>query len=307
MELRQLRYFIAVAEELQFTRAAARLHIAQPPLSQQIRLLESELGTTLLRRTSRHVELTPAGRAFLDEARKTVAQAEQARQVARTIGQAVSAHLVLGFVDSSLYAYLPHLLRAYRLAHPSVQVSLREMSSEDQINALQRGDIQVGLVRRSPTGPQLQLEEIGCERLIIAVPSDHPLAVQPTLAVADLESYPFVFPDRPAAPGLHDHLMGLIRQAGFTPRIAEVASEGHTIIGLVAAGVGVSIVPETLGALNSNAVVFRPIARSSAWLGMYLAWRRGERSPTVTSFLDVARSVREHGALPHFERQNRAT
>lgn len=303
MELRQLRYFIAVAEELQFTRAAARLHIAQPPLSQQIRLLEAELGTSLLSRTTRHVELTPAGHAFLEEARKTVAQAEQALQVARTVGGTVSGHLVLGFVDSSLYAYLPHLLRSYRRSRPSVQVSLREMTSEQQISALQRGDIQVGVVRRGPIGPQLKMEEIGRERVIIALPMDHPLSARPALTVSDLRELPFVLPDRSAARGLHDHLVGMMRDAGFTPRIAEVASEGHTIIGLVAAGVGVAIVPETLGAVSGDTVAFRPIARSADWLGMYVAWRRGERSPTVASFLDVARTVRDDGLLPHFRRR----
>jgi DNA-binding transcriptional LysR family regulator len=299
MELRQLRYFIAVAEELQFTRAAARLHIAQPPLSQQIRLLESELGTALLNRTTRHVELTPAGAAFLEEARRTVAQAERARDVARTVGEAVSARLELGFVDSSLYTYLPHLLRAYRRARPRVHVTLREGASEAQVNALQRGEIQVGLLRRSAAGPQLRLEEIGRERLIVALPDDHPLCSRAAVAVADLEPYPFVLPDHSAAPVLLDHLTGLMRSAGFTPRVAEVASEGHTIIGLVGAGVGVSIVPETLGAVSSDTVTFRPIARSSAWLGLYMAWRRGERSPAVASFLDVARQVRDAGLLPH--------
>lgn len=303
MELRQLRYFIAVAEELQFTRAAARLHMAQPPLSQQIRLLESELGTSLLDRTTRHVELTPAGHAFLEEARRTVAQAERARDIARTVGESVSAHLVLGFVDSSLYTYLPHLLRAYRRARPRVHVTLQEGASEAQVNALQRGDIQVGLLRRSSTGPQLRMEEVGRERLIVALPSDHPLASRPAVAVAELEPYPFVLPARSAAPVLLDHLTGLMRRAGFTPRVAEVASEGHTIIGLVAAGVGVSIVPETLGAVASDTVTFRPIARSAAWLGMYVAWRRGERSPTVASFLEVARQVRDKGLLPHLRPQ----
>jgi DNA-binding transcriptional LysR family regulator len=298
MELRQLRYFIAVAEELQFTRAAARLHIAQPPLSQQIRLLESELGTSLLSRTTRHVELTPAGHAFLEEARRTVAQAERARDVARTVGESVSAHLVLGFVDSSLYTYLPHLLRAYRRARPRVHVTLQEGASEAQVNALQRGEIQVGLLRRSSTGPQLKLEEIGRERLIVALPCDHPLAGRPAVAVAELEPYPFVLPARSAAPGLLDHLTGLMRRAGFTPRVAEVASEGHTIIGLVGAGVGVSIVPETL-AVSGETVTFRPIPRADTWLGMYMAWRRSERSPAVASFLEVARQVRDDGVLPH--------
>ncbi|HZT95856.1 MAG TPA: LysR substrate-binding domain-containing protein [Chloroflexota bacterium] len=298
MELRQLRYFIAVAEELQFTRAAARLHIAQPPLSQQIRLLERELGTPLLHRTTRRVELTPAGKAFLEEARRTVAQAEIARQTARAVARTVSANFVLGFVDSSLYAYLPQLLRQYRRLCPTVQVSLREMASEEQIRALQRGEIHAGLVRRTPAGPLLKFEEIGRERLMVALPADHPLASRPAVAVADLKMEPFVFPDRSAAPGLHDRLLGLIRQAGFVPRIAEVASEGHTIIGLVAAGAGVSIIPETLTAVGTDVVAFRPLARSSASLGMYVAWRKDDASAPLVAFLQVAQDLRDRGALP---------
>jgi DNA-binding transcriptional LysR family regulator len=298
VELRQLRYFIAVAEELHFTRAAARLHIAQPPLSQQIRQLELELRTPLLRRSSRHVELTAAGEAFLEEARRTLAQAERAAQVARQAASGPTAHLRLGFVDSSLHGYVPQLLRRFRRDHPGVHVTLREASSGQQVEAIQRGELQVGLLRPTRGGSQLALEEIGRERLVAALPSDHPLAERAEIAVDDLDGQPLVFFQRAIAPGLHDQLMGLFRGAGFTPMIVEEASEGHTIVGLVAAGLGVSLVPETLSFWRERDVVYRPLADSSAGVAMCVGWRRGDRSDAVASFLATARAARDQGLLP---------
>ena len=298
MELRQLRYFIAVAEELHFTRAAARLHIAQPPLSQQIRQLEVELRTPLLRRTSRRVELTPAGQAFLHEARRVVAQAERAAQVAREAAGGPSARLDLGFVDSSLHGYLPQLLRQFRAERPDVHVSLREMSSGQQVDALQRGALQVGLLRPARAGPQLAMEEIGRERLVVALPIDHPLGGRDELAADDLRGQPFVFFPRAVAPGLHDQLMGLFRRAGFAPLIVEEASEGHTLIGLVAAGVGVSLVPEMLGQAIRRDVLYRPLAEPSSWVAMCLAWRRDDHAEALAAFVSAARTARERGLLP---------
>lgn len=301
MELRQLRYFIAVAEELHFTRAAARLHIAQPPLSQQIRALELELHTQLLRRTSRNVELTAAGQAFLEEARRTVAQAERAAQVARQAAKGPTALLRLGFVDSSLHGYVPVLLRRYRREHPEVHVMLSERSSGQQVEAIQRGELQVGLLRPPRGGPQLALEEIGRERLVAALPSDHPLRSRREIGVDDLSGQPLVFFQRSIAPGLHDQLMGLFRAAGLFPMIVEEASEGHTIVGLVAAGLGVSLVPETLSRWRQRDVVYRPLANPPAWVAMCVGWRRGDRSEVVATFLATARAARDEGLLPRLE------
>ncbi len=298
MELRQLRYFIAVAEELHFTRAAARLHIAQPPLSQQVRQLERELRSPLLHRTSRRVELTPAGQAFLVEARKVVAQAERAAQVARQAAGGPSARLDLGFVDSSLHGYLPQLLRQFREERPDVHVALRELSSGQQVEALQRETLHVGLLRPTRGGRQLVMEEIGRERLVVAMPTDHPLRGHDVVAAQDLRGIRFVFFQRSVAPGLHDQLMGLFRRAGFAPHIVQEASEGHTLVGLVAAGLGVSLVPETLAQWRRRDVLYRPLADPSAWVAMCLAWRRDERSDALTAFLAAARTARDRGMLP---------
>ena len=298
MELRQLRYFIAVAEELHFTRAAARLHIAQPPLSQQIRQLERELRTVLLRRTSRRVELTPAGTAFLAEARKVVAQAERAALVARQVGERPAGRLDLGFVDSSLYGYVPQLLRQFRRERPDIHVTMRELSSGQQVEALQRGALHAGLLRPTRGGPQLVMEEIGQERLVVALPSDHPLSRRREIAAQDLRGVPIVFFQRSVAPGLHDQLMGIFRGAGFLPLIAEEATEGHTIVGLVAAGLGASLVPETLSGWRRHDVAYRPLADRSARVAMCLAWRRDDRTESLTAFVAAARTARESGLLP---------
>lgn len=290
---------MAVAEELHFTRAATRLHMAQPPLSQQIKSLEDEIGAPLLRRTSRHVELTPAGEALLTEARQTLAQADRALEVAQAVGHTLLGRLHLGFVDSSIYLYLPHLLRAFRKAHPKIHVSIRQLPSGEQVEALQRNELHVGLMRRTPLGPQLRLEQLGSERLVVAIPIDHPLTSYEIIAPSQLRNVPIVFPHRSAAPGLRDHLTGLLKGAGVTPQIAGEAREGHSLIGLVASGLGVSILAESLAIVNSDAVAYRPLAGSDGTFGMYLAWRRGERSPTVLSFLETARKVRERGVLPH--------
>src|SRR5438067_10636732 len=164
MELRQLRYFVAVAEELHFSRAAARLHIAQPPLSQQIKKLETELHTQLLWRTRRHVELTEAGKAFLEEARKALAQADHAARVAKLVAQGESRQLQLGFIDSALYGFVPRLLRSFREQKPDIQVVLHEMTSGQQVEALKRSEIQVGILRPTRGGAQLSFYEIGRER-----------------------------------------------------------------------------------------------------------------------------------------------
>jgi|SRR5215472_5172844 len=305
MELRQLRYFIAVAEELHFTRAAARLHIAQPPLSQQIRQLERELRTPLLRRTSRHVELTTAGEAFLVEARKAVAQSERAARVARQVGDRPGGPLELGFVDSSLYGYVPQLLRQFRQERPDVHVRMRELSSGQQVVALQRGTLHLGLLRPTRGGPHLVMEEIGRERLVVVMPNDHPLRRLEEVAAHDLRGVPFVFFQRSVAPGLHDLLMGLFRGAGFRPLIAEEASEGHTIVGLVAAGLGISLVPETLRHVRRHDVVYRPLADGSAWVAMCIGWRRDDRSDEVAAFVAAARTARGRGVLPDMARSAR--
>jgi DNA-binding transcriptional LysR family regulator len=286
VDLRQLRYFVAVAEELHFSRAATRLHIAQPPLSQQIKQLETELQSKLLYRTKRHVELTEAGRAFLEEARKTLAQADHAVRVARIAGDSPNRPLHVGFIDTALYRFLPRLLGAAREALPSIQIVLHEMTSGQQVEALARGEIQLGILRRTRGGPLIVFREIGNENMVLAIPEGHPLQAKTYVEVADLATEGWVLFPRILSPGLHDFIMGLCRRAGFVPRVVQEANEGHTIVGLVAAGVGISIVVDSLTHLATPNVVFRPI-NPTPKLPMCVATRRGDASPQVRAMLEV--------------------
>lgn len=290
MELRQLRYFIAVAEELHFSRAAVRLHIAQPPLSRQIKQLEAELHTPLFWRTKRHVELTEAGKAFLEEARKTLTQADQAARAAQLTGAGRTEQVQLGFIDSALYGFLPRLLRAFRERHPKIQVVLHELTSGQQVEALKRAELQLAVLRPTRGGPQLAFHEIGRERLLVAMPSAHPLTALPEVPVEALEHEGWILFPRLLSPGLHDYLAGICRRAGFAPRVAQQGNEGHTIVGLVGAGLGIAVVPESLKHWGGPEVVYRPLKADSPWLPMCIAWRRDERSPIVHSFVEIARS-----------------
>jgi DNA-binding transcriptional LysR family regulator len=295
VELRQLRYFIAVAEELHFGHAAARLHIAQPPLSQQIKHLENELHTQLLWRTKRHVELTEAGEAFLEEARKTLAQVEHAARVARSNGLGKTGQLELGFIDTATYGFLPELLRTFREHHPDVQVVLHEMTSGELVEALKRGQIQVALLRPTRGGSQLQFHEIGRERLVVAMPRRHRLSRLPEVPVQELEHEGWILFPRLLSPGLHDYLLGICRKAGFTPRVVQEARVGHTIVGLVAAGLGITLITESLKHWGRSDVVYKPLQAATVWLPMSIGWRKDERAQTVHSFLKIVRERSDWG------------
>jgi DNA-binding transcriptional LysR family regulator len=295
VELRQLRYFIAVAEELHFSRAAARLHMAQPPLSQQIKQLEAELHTQLLWRTKRRVELTEAGEAFLEEARKTLAQAEYAARVAQSTGAGKTGQLRLGFIDTATYGFLPRLLRVFRERHPNIQVVLHEMTSGELVEALKRAEIQLAVLRPTRAGSQLSFHEIGREKLLVALPSGHRLARLQQVPVKELGEEGWVLFPRLLSPGLHDQLLGICQKAGFTPRVVQEVREGHTIVGLVAAGLGITVIAESLRHWRRPGVVFRPLKAATAWLPMSIAWRRDERAPTVHSFVEIARERADWG------------
>lgn len=297
MDLRHLRYFVAVAEELHFGRAAERLHIAQPPLSQQIKQLETEMAVTLFQRTKRHVELTPAGETFLVEARRTLEQADHAIASARLAHLADANELVLGFIDSAVYYYLPRLLSAYQRVHPNVQLTLREMTSGHQVEALEAGSIQAGILRPSRVGPHISFEEIARERFVVAVNRNHRLAHVRAIDLRDLREDRFVFFRRELAPELHDHMLGLIKKAGYSPRIVQEADEARTLIGLVAAGIGVFLTTESLWGWGGNDIVYKPLVEAATWLPMSLAWRVNDRSVALQAFVSSTRDVIRGGSL----------
>ncbi len=291
MELRQLRYFVAVAEELHFRRAAARLHISQPPLSQQIHALETELGCTLLERTRRRVELTPAGEAFLRDARAMLAELDVAVSTARAIDAGQSGVLRVSFVGSALLSIVPAAVQRFRRTRPGVEVELRERSTTEQLRSLSTGVVDVGLVRpplQSDTG--LHLQEVMRERTIAAIPQDHELAALRRIPLKRLAAEPLVLFPRRQAPGFHDLLIGRLAATGTTPHVVQYAPEMMTIIGLVAAGIGVSPVPASMEHLAIDGVTYRPLSGAPDSELVALT-RAGEASPLAEAFVDDARAV----------------
>jgi DNA-binding transcriptional LysR family regulator len=291
MELRHLRYFVAVAEELHFGRAAVRLRIAQPPLSHQIRQLEQQLGVALFNRTKRRVELTAAGEAFLAEAYGVIAQAERAVRSAQRAGRGEIGELAIGFVPSADLDILPRVLSAWAPRFPGVEVTLHALLPDQQLDALREGRIQVGFVRLPVRDESLVVEPISREPLVAVLPEHHRLAQRPSLRVADLQEDPMVLFPRRIAAAYHDQFVRLCRRSGFTPRVAHETTSLQTNLGLVAAGLGISVMPASIQNLRRTGVVYRPLDPPVPYVEMALAYPREHRSATLPAFLDVVREV----------------
>ena len=291
MDLRHLRYFIAVAEEGHFGRAARRLRIAQPPLSRQLQALEEELGFALIDRKRR--ALTPAGEAFLPSVREVFDALERAITSARRAARGESGRIRVGFLSSIAISGLTEVLRAFRVRSPGVEVVLREMPPQPQIDALKAGRIDVGFLRAPLDDPGLRAERVRTEELVVALPADHPLAAQKRIALSALAREPFVSFPRPRGPGFFDHLMRLCHDAGFTPQIVQEAAQ-LDIVNLVAAGFGVAIVPATIRKVRGAGLVFRRIVGAPK-TDLLVAWRSDQMSAVVDKFLAVVRELAAHG------------
>jgi DNA-binding transcriptional LysR family regulator len=289
VELRQLRYFVAVAEELHFRRAAERLHISQPPLSQQIRALEEELGFPLLVRTRRRVELTPAGAAFLRDARAIVLELDGAVAGARRIDAGQAGRLRINFVGSALFSIVPGTVERFRRSRPGVALELRERATVDQLRAVRAGVADVGLVRPPiEDDDELRVQTVLRERTVAALPAGHPLAALRRVPLRRMAAEPLVLFPRDHAPGFHDLVIGALAGAGAAraggPRVIQYAPEMLTIIGLVAAGTGVSLVPASVARLALDGVAYRPV--TGAPLSELVAiTRAGDDSALVRAFV----------------------
>jgi DNA-binding transcriptional LysR family regulator len=282
----QLRYFLAVAEELHFGRAAAALHISQPPLSRAIRALEESLGVRLFARTRRRVELTPEGRRLREEAQRALGQLEDATRELRDMAAGAAGRLRLGFVSLADYGMLPGLLKAYKAARPGVELALREMLSPDQAAALAVGELDFGLLLPPVAGTDLEHIVVQRERFVAALPSRHRLArgvgrKAGRLAVRELAGEAFVMAPRAIAPGLHDIVAALTARAGFAPRVAQEAIQMQTVVSLVSSGLGVALVPASVANLGRRGVVYRELADAHPKLDLWLAWRRGAAGATA--------------------------
>ena len=291
MELRSLRYFVTLADELHFGRAAKRLSMTQPPLSQSISGLERELGVRLFERTRRKVALTHAGAAFLDEARATLARATQAVETARRAERGEVGRLSVGYLAASAYSLLPLVLRDFARGFPGVKLELRELTLPQQFEALLRGDIDVALLRPPVAAAELASESVLSERFVLALPARHPLCALRRVPARRLAAEPFVM--FPRQPGLvfHDLVMDFCLRTGFTPRVAQEANQTHTVVGLVSAGIGVALVPASTQKIGLVGVAYRPLREATPYARTAVAWRRADSSPVITAFLDVARRV----------------
>jgi DNA-binding transcriptional LysR family regulator len=292
MELRHLRAFVAVADELHFGRAAARLHMAQPPLSQLLRRLEGELGLVLFDRNRRRVELSDAGAALLPAARATVASADGLVALAGDVAGGLAGSLTIGFVGSAAAGTLPALVRRLRAEAPDVRLSLRELTSARQQTALREGTIGVGLLRERPPGDELSSTVVVREALLAALPAGHPLCRRARLSVADLADEPWVLFPRGEGPAFFDRIAGLCRAAGFAPRVEQEAIYMPTIVNLVAAGLGVSLVPAAMREIAPDGLELRPLRERDADIPLVLAWRTAADSPVLHRFLALAGGYR---------------
>lgn len=292
LETRHLRYFVAVAEELHFGRAASRLHISQPPLSQQIRQLEEDIGTRLFERTQRSVRLTHAGEILLVQARQILSDLEEAVSLVQASARGEGGFLRLGYTAASAYAYLPPLLNAFKQRYPGVEVYLNEQLSGQQILNLQEGRLDVGLVRPPIDEADLSSEKLIEEALVVAMHVDHPLASHRIIDVKDLHDVPFIAFTPTAARYFHDMVETLFSNAGVQPKVVQHATQPHTVVALVSAGLGLALVPHSSVRVHMDHVTYRPLhARKPPHAEMHLCWKKHTDSPLVKNFLEVAREV----------------
>jgi DNA-binding transcriptional LysR family regulator len=292
IELRHLRYFVAVAEELHFGRAAERLHLAQPPLSQQIRKLEDLLGYALFTRTSRSVSLTPAGEALLQRARRTLRNVQRDIDETRSIGHGDVGSLHIGFIGSAMLTTLPGIFRSYREAYPRVRLHLHESFTALVSEGLENGSLDAGILRDADPMEGMHVTTILSEPFVAVLPASHPCAKQKTVSIGALRDEPFVYYPRNAGARAYEKPLALCEEHGFRPQIVQEASHWLTILRLISAGFGVSIAPACVRRIASAQVVCIPLRAAKAVSNIELAWLAGETRPIVERFRQIAESTR---------------
>lgn len=283
IETRLLQQFVAVAEELHFNRAAERLHMAQPPLSQAIRKLESTVGAPLFVRTNRSVALTPAGVAFLVTARSTLRALEEGVAQTRRVAEGIEGHLTLTFINIAPYTPLLRALRGFRHASPGISFTMVEATTQEQVIALEEGRADIGFMRTPGTSvPHLRMTTVSSEPIVVALPAGHRLEAAPTIALELLKEDAFVASPRTLGKGFHDQLLSLCHAAGFVPNIVQHGRQMQTLIALVAAGFGVALLPASLTTSARTDVVFRPLqvdaSDALSRLDLFMAWNETRAS-----------------------------
>lgn len=291
MELRHLRSFVAVADELHFTRAAERLQIAQSPLSQHIQRLERELGCALFERNRRKVALTDAGREMLDHARIAIDQADRAAAAARAVAAGHQGHLGIGLLASAALELLPRIIPPFAAAAPDAQLSFVEGNSREHLDALRARRIDVAFIRPPADAPDLHVERIWTEPIIAALPATHPLAGTPRLRLADLRADNLITFPPDSAPDFHQALMDACRKAGFEPRIRQQALAMPMLVALVSAGLGVALLPRSMRQLTLAGVAYHDLTDVAARAEIALVHRAGDQRPLLARFTTTVRHI----------------
>lgn len=292
MELRHLRYFVAVAEECHFGRAAERLHIAQPPLSQQIKALEADLGVVLLTRSTRKVELTAAGARYLERARAILAAVDEAGEEAVRVDAGEIGRVSIGFTGSATYELVPTLARVLAADFPEVELELRgEMLTPDQVGALVDGSLDIGFLRPPARHPDLDVRLLRREPLIAVLPEAHPLAAAEAVRLADLRDEPFICYPSHHRSVVYEAVLDACQRVGFRPSEVVEVAETSTLVVFVAAGLGVALVPASVQHLKITGATYRPLAGTTEEVALAVATRAGEQSPLVTRVLGRAEGL----------------
>jgi len=299
MELRHLRYFVAVAEERNFTRAAARLHIAQPPLSRQIQQLEQDLGVALIEKGSRPLRLTEAGQFFLAHAKPLLDQVRDLKAMTQRVGQ-LERTLAIGFVASTLYGQLPEIVRRYRERHPEVEVTLHEMTTVEQLAALKDGRIDVGFGRLKSEDASIRRILLREERMVVALPLNHRLALRAGgVRLTELVNERLLVYPKAPRPSFADQVLGIFGAANLAPGQVTEVRELQIAMGLVAAGQGLSIVPESVQGMHHGNVVYRALEDKHAFSPILFSVRHMDRSPELEAMLATVYAVYDDLHIPH--------
>ncbi|MEN7528767.1 MULTISPECIES: LysR substrate-binding domain-containing protein [unclassified Cupriavidus] len=294
MEFRHLRYFLVLAEELHFGRAARRLSISQPPLSLNIQQLEASVGARLFERDSRGVRLTAAGRAFRESASALLAQAESARLLAREIEAGAVGRLRIGFVGSMLYRGLPQWLQDFQARYPGIHVALTELNSQEQIDALLHGELDAGFVHTSRVPDELAATLAHTEPFVCCMPADHPLAAQDTVAFAELRGEPFVLFSRKASPDYYTRIFDMCAAHGFSPRIRHEVRHWLSVVSLVSQGMGVALVPAAMERSGMAGAAFRPLREATVPSEVFCVWKKTPDHPARDHFVATIQVAAGH-------------
>jgi len=291
MELRYFRYFVAVAESLSFSRAAERLHISQPPLSQQIQQLEAEVGARLLERTKRSVRLTAAGEAFLKKAKLVLGQVEEAVDEARLADKGIVGVLRIGFVPSASLGFLPLTIRTFSQAYPRVDITLLDLMTGEQIKYFAEGALDIGFARPPVEGRGFRTMPVVREPFVAVLPAGHRLASQSFLSVKDLQSERFFMVPHSLAPGLYNQILGLCAEAGFHPEIDQEIGQIDIIVNFIAEGLGVALMPQSVQLLHREDVVYRELPPSPILAEIDAVWMEENRNPILEHFIQTVRNT----------------